>query len=463
MSKYWTCESCNCQVTRHHKASHLKTKKHTRVDITGGDLQSSKTTSSILKPFTTEKYPGERHLFRHNYTGPGTRLDIRLDENNNPKQGEEPINRIDQAALKHDIAYNSEDLRDRHVADVNLIHDLNNIQNPSSKEKIQRALVKLAMKGKIFIGAGLPRKAKDVANKRIIEQADVERSLENQLFENKPLQTPTESEIKYANELHHEFRKNKKYLKVQVHEKDQTWSADLVFMPTKSSDPEKYKIILTVIDLYTRFAFARCLENKTGYSITEAFENIFEQHQRIPKYLWCDKGTEFYNKVFTKFLNENDIKLYSTENEGKAVVVERLNRTLKNKMWKYFTAIGKQKWNNELLQKIVNEYNNDVHSSIKSTPLNASLNPETVKVVNIENDVIVDTTPIKPKFKIGDRVRIFKYKNKFEKGFTAKWTNEIFIINKIHYTTPITYSIIDLNNEKILGRFYNNELQKTDF
>lgn len=118
----------------------------------GGDFQSSPILSAILRPFTTAEYPGERHFFGHNYTGPGTRLDIRLDENKRPKPGHEPVNRVDAAALKHDIAYKSKDLRIRHKADIDLIHDLNNIQNPTKEEKKQMKLVKLAMKGKIFLG-----------------------------------------------------------------------------------------------------------------------------------------------------------------------------------------------------------------------------------------------------------------------------------------------------------------------
>ena len=119
-----------------------------------------------------------------------------------------------------------------------------------------------------------------------------------------------------ADELHKEFRKPKEYLKVKVFNKDDIWSADLIFIPKDQG----YKIILTVIDLYTRYAWAIPLKDKTGKTMVEAFEEIFELNERVPNKLWVDNGSEFYNKVFKKFLEDNKIEMYSTFNEGKAVV-----------------------------------------------------------------------------------------------------------------------------------------------
>ena len=126
----YDCNICNKIITKANKAKHEMSKRHMQKKE-GGDLQSA---SSKLPNFPWAKYQGEHHLPKHQYTGPGTRLDIRLDEENNPKAGEEPINRIDEAALKHDIAYKSEDIRDRHKADIDLIHDLNSIKNPTLRE-----------------------------------------------------------------------------------------------------------------------------------------------------------------------------------------------------------------------------------------------------------------------------------------------------------------------------------------
>ena len=135
-------------------------------------------------------------------------------------------------------------------------------------------------------------------------------------------------------------------------------------------------------------------------------------------------------------------------------------------MYRLRTDSTKASWKS-LLKEAVETYNNKaVHSSIKRTPADAYDDPDSIKDVisdhNFKNEN-ANTKPKKYKFKVGDRVRIFKYKNKFEKGYTAKWTNEIFVIDKILNTSPITYQIKDLDNEPILGKFYAEELQKTDF
>ncbi|ESP02296.1 hypothetical protein LOTGIDRAFT_172175 [Lottia gigantea] len=111
-----------------------------------GDIQKS---LGSLPGFPWAKYPGEKHLPGHNYTGPGTRLDLRLDENDNPKPGEEPVNRVDAAALKHDKLYRNKDVTFRHQADKQMIDELENIPNPTFKEKLQRALIVKLLKAKL--------------------------------------------------------------------------------------------------------------------------------------------------------------------------------------------------------------------------------------------------------------------------------------------------------------------------
>lgn len=224
---------------------------------------------------------------------------------------------------------------------------------------------------------------------------------------------------------------------------------------------QDYKYILTVIDLYTRYAWAVPLKNKTGITVREAFEKIFKETDRKPKQLWVDQGSEFYNSQVKPLFE----RVYSTYNSGKAVCIERFNRTLKNMMFKQFTIQGHQKWL-KLLPEVLNKYNNKIHSSILETPTNASKNPELIEDLNRFNNLSNEyhlKKKHKPKFKVGQRVRIFKWKSKFEKGYTGYWTNEIFEITKILNTTPITYKIKDLNDEEILGTFYQNELQSTLF
>ncbi|KAL9981296.1 hypothetical protein ACROYT_G009982 [Oculina patagonica] len=150
---------------------------------------------------------------------------------------------------------------------------------------------------------------------------------------------------------------------------------------------------------------------------------------------------------------------YELKNQGKAVVIERFNRTLKNKMYKQFTIQGNTQYL-EMLPILVKEYNNTKHSSIKMTPTEASKEKnQGIVYLNLYGDM--EPLSAKPKFKVGDKVRISKYKRKvFDKGYTPNWSEEIFIVDKIQYTNPITYKLKDLNNEEIQGSFYESELLK---
>ena len=165
-----------------------------------------------------------------------------------------------------------------------------------------------------------------------------------------------------------------------------------------------------------------------------------------------EKGSEFYNNSFKKWLQDNDIVMYSTNKEGKLVIAERFIRTLKNKIYKYMTAISKNVYIDKL-DDIVKEYNNTYHTSIKMKPVDVKDNTyiDFEKEVNEKN----------PKFKVGDHVRISKCKNIFAKGYMPNWSKEIFIIKKIKNTVPWTYVINDLNGEEIIGTFYEDELQGT--
>ena len=204
--------------------------------------------------------------------------------------------------------------------------------------------------------------------------------------------------------------------------------------------------------MYSKYAFVVPLKDKKGISIVNAFDKIIKQSNRKPNKIWVDQGGEFYNNVFKKCLSDNNIIMYSTYNEGKLVVAEILIRTLKNKLYKHMTATGKNVYY-DVLDDIVNEYNNTKHSTIKIKPID---------VGNNNKRVYIDEHNEKhSRFKVGDRVRISKFKNIFAKGYSPNWNREIFIVNKRNDTVPYTYNIKDLNDEEIIGRFYDRELQKS--
>ena len=188
-------------------------------------------------------------------------------------------------------------------------------------------------------------------------------------------------------------------------------------------------------------------------SIVNAFQSILNNSKRKPNKTWVDQGSEFYNNALKKWLKDNDISMYSTHNEGKSVVAERFIRTLKNKIYKHMTTISKNV-SFDVLDDIVDEYNNTYHKTIK------------MKSVDVKNDSFAEyneeSNEKDPKFKVGDHVRISKYKNIFAKGYAPNWSKETFVVKKIKNTVPWTYAISDLNREEIIGSFYEKELQKTN-
>ena len=258
-----------------------------------------------------------------------------------------------------------------------------------------------------------------------------------------------------ADELHKPITKNFSKRKVISNGIDKIWAADLVERQKFSKWNKGIKYLLMVIDVFSKYGWIAPLKDKKTESvISKAFNEIFKKSKRKPSMFWTDKGSEFISKHFKEFLKKEKIKLHHTENEEKSSVVERWNRTMKNRMWKMFTANNNTVyWDN--LDKLVNDYNNTKHSSVKMTPNEASKKENEEKVfVNLYSDLIY-WKPRKRKFSIGDKVRIAKYKRRvFDKGYTPNWTEEVLP------TKTVTYEIVDSMDEEIEGSFYEKELQK---
>ena len=250
--------------------------------------------------------------------------------------------------------------------------------------------------------------------------------------------------------------------------KDETWSADLIDKSSLSKYNNNYKFILTVIDIFTKYAWAIPLKNKSGLSITNGFKTILSEGRK-PEKLWVDRGSEFYNKTFKSLLKEygtgktasgisetaSQIELYSTYSDLKAVFIERFNRTLLHIINKPLFINGDGNWVNILNDAVVT-YNNNIHSSINMTPVDASNNPDKVKYTfSFKN--------IKPKLNVGDYVRNVDKRNIFSKGYTSNWNRELFKVNEVLKTQPPTYKIGDINGEIIEGKYYEQELLKSEF
>ena len=179
---------------------------------------------------------------------------------------------------------------------------------------------------------------------------------------------------------------------------------------------------MCAIDLFSKYAWIVPTKDKKGTSIVNAFKRIISK--RKPNKIWVDQGSEFYNNTFKDFLKINNIEMYSTYNEGKSVVAERFTiRTLKNKIFKHMIAISKNVYF-DVLDDIVSKYNNTVHRTIKMKP------------VDFYAEYNEDSNKKDPKFKVGDHVRISKYKNIFAKVYPTNWSEEVVVVSKIKNTVP---------------------------
>ena len=214
-----------------------------------------------------------------------------------------------------------------------------------------------------------------------------------------------------------------------------------------------FKFLLCVIDIYSKYAWIVPLKDRKGVSIVNEFQNILKKSNRKPNKIWEDKGGEFYNRSMKSWLEKNDTEMCSAHNEGKSVAAERFIKTIKNKIDKYMTSISKNLYTDKL-DDIVHKCNNKKHRTIKMKPIDVR--------DNTYIDFGKEVNDIDPKFKVGDHVRISKYKNIFAKGYTPNWSEEIFVIKKVKNTVPWTYVINDLNGKEITGTFYEKELQKID-
>lgn len=240
---------------------------------------------------------------------------------------------------------------------------------------------------------------------------------------------------------------------------DDLWEMDLIDVQKLSRNNKGNKYIIAVIDCFSRFAWCIPIKNKTPSEIIRAFDIIFTLTTRRPVKIQSDKGREFDNKCVKKYLSEKSIGFQTTRDPAtKAAMCERFIRTIKGIMYKYFTHTKSTKYI-DVIDGLTFIYNNRIHSSIGIQP--ANVNEENVlKVWTYMQKKRQKSTVKIPKLAVGDFVRIANPKVTFEKGYTPKWSEEIFSIDRVLRRNPVVYNIRDSDGITIGANFYENELQK---
>ena len=333
-----------------------------------------------------EKFMPEMHLrqpgFTYSACGPFTKNKKRIEKFKQTGDSRYIYrNELDKACFQLDYG-DFKDLKNRTTADKVLRDKAFNVAKDPKYDGYQRGLASMVYKffDKKTKGSGVTM----LANKSSIKS------------------TPQNEQL--ADELHQLIIRNFKERKVYSVFKDNIWAADLADMQLISKFNKGFRLLLCVIDICSKYAWVVALKGKKDVSIVNAFQEILKESAKKPHKIWVDIGSEFYNSHFKKWLKDSSIEMYSTHNEGKSVVAERFLRTIKNKIYKYMTSISKNVYIDKL-DDIVNKYDNTKHRTIKIKPIDVKDNTyiDFGKKVN-DND---------PKFKVGDHVRISKYKNIF--------------------------------------------------
>ena len=263
--------------------------------------------------------------------------------------------------------------------------------------------------------------------------------------------------------LHKPVEKIKNFRRVFTKRIGYLYQIDLVDMQKFKSENKGFAWIIVCIDTFSKKVWCFATKNKSAAATTNALRDLLTTNK--PEKIQTDEGSEFLNQKFKKLCADLNIHMYTTYDGKKASIVERVNRTLKNRMYRYFTARGTRVWY-DILDEITEGYNNTYHSSIKRSPNSVNKSNESkVRLILFPRNV--KTLKKSKKFKVNDTVRISRKKHIFEKGYDQNFTHEVFYIDKIvkikkKPTNPVTYSLRDYNNEAIKGSFYPEELQLID-
>jgi len=252
--------------------------------------------------------------------------------------------------------------------------------------------------------------------------------------------------------LHKRPNKIKKYRKTLVYKPRDLFQIDLLDFQRHANENSGYKYLCVIIDCFSKFVWVKPLKSKHGKSVVKALSLLLTDTK--PTFIQADQGTEFFNKDVAKMLEAFGSKLYHTYSEKKAAIVERVQRTLRQRLGRLFTANEDYNWINHI-DDVVSSYNNSYHRTIGMAPAKVT----EADIERICKRMFGTFDVLKPKFQVGEAVRLLVYKAKFDKESHNTWTSEIFRIKTIKHSSPVTYLIEDLEGEDITGSFYAEELQ----
>ena len=269
--------------------------------------------------------------------------------------------------------------------------------------------------------------------------------------------------------LHRPLKRKFPRNRVIVYGKDSQWDADLMDMTQLAKYNKSFNYVLLCIDILSKFVWVVALKTKQSKEVLKAFQKIFSQGRK-PSLIRTDQGKEFVSRMAETLFKTKGIHHFVTQNETKANMAERAIKTIKNRIFKYFTKAQTYKYI-DVLQDIVYSFNRTFHRSIHMTPVEVNKDNEDEVWQRIylpfkkPNSSKIHSKTTKPKskykFQVGDTVRVSHLKKAFDREYSTKWTTEMFKIRARQLREGIpTYKLADLEKENVQGSFYEAELQK---
>ena len=235
-----------------------------------------------------------------------------------------------------------------------------------------------------------------------------------------------------------------KFQKTFVKDLAEQIQLDLVDMGKYKNKNKGYYWILTAVEILSRYAFTIPMYRKDSKNMTKAVELLLDKFKTRTLLSFTK---EFYNVAVRDLLKSHNVNYFSTKSDKKVAIVERFNRTLKTMMWKYFYSKGTYNWV-DVLDKLTENYNNTKHSGILMKPADVNKSNENLVWVTLYGSALGKLSL--PKFRVGDTVRVSKYKSIFGEGYEANLTEEIFKISKVLRGDPNMYEIEDHEGEPII-------------
>ena len=270
-------------------------------------------------------------------------------------------------------------------------------------------------------------------------------------------------ERQHAYTSHKPIRKKFKRNKIVAYCIDSHWQADLCDMQKLAKYNEGYRYILTCVDVLSKFAWGIPIKDKKPATTRDAFMKILKGGRK-PWWLFTDSGNEFLGKPFQELMLTKKIVHYvaTTFPQVKCPNVERFNRTLKTRLWKYFTQRNTYRYIN-ILQTLIDSINHSYSQPIGCRPVDVTRDNEGEIYQRLYgNQASNMERKKKQRFQVGDLVRIVREKGKFEKGYEPNFTKEVFTVVECLLRDPPVYRIRDKNGEVLQGLFYNEELVRAN-